>query len=242
MQLGDQSGERGQRSPLDVALETLDNALNGLVDTVETGGLDQLSAAEKISYWQRFEAFRNRLPLIDHSLIADAQATDLAGEYCFSSLTMLLTRRLLLSPTEAASRVRAAAAVGPRTSTDGKRMAPVLANLAAAQREGAVSPEQVRIVERAMQKLTGADLNPKDVAAAERQLAKHAQELGPKDLQLIASRIVVRSTPTARNRSMINCNKTAGTWNSGSAVMACGMCRANSPTPSVPSCMRSWIR
>ena len=35
--------------------------------------------------WQRFETFRNRLPLIDHNLIADAEATDLAGTYCFST-------------------------------------------------------------------------------------------------------------------------------------------------------------
>jgi Domain of unknown function (DUF222) len=61
---------------------------------------------------------------------------------------------LLLSPTEAAARVRAAAAVGTRTATDGESLDPVLPNLAAAQREGTVSAEQLRIVERAMQKLS----------------------------------------------------------------------------------------
>lgn len=175
-------------------LDKLNDVYTELLDTMQTGGIDQLSAAEKISWWQRFEVFRNRLPLIDHTLIADAEATDLAGERCFSFLTMLLTRTLLLSPTEAAARVRAAEAVGPRTSTDGEPMEPVLANLAAAQSEGAVSPEQVRIVERAMQKLTRADL-PDDVAAAEQQLAKHAQELGPKDLYRLASRVVARLDP-----------------------------------------------
>ena len=48
--------------------------------------------------WQRFETFRNRLPLIDHSLIADAEATDLPGTYCFSTLTRFLVRVLQLSP------------------------------------------------------------------------------------------------------------------------------------------------
>ena len=95
MQLGDATaGERTQRSQLDVALDTLDDAAERLIDAIEGGGLDQLDAAEKISFWQRFETFRNRLPLIDHQLIADAEATDLAGECCFSSLTMLLTRTL----------------------------------------------------------------------------------------------------------------------------------------------------
>jgi hypothetical protein len=196
MQLGDhEAAERAEQSQLAAALDTLDKALNRLIDTVEAGGLDQLNAAEKLSFWQRFEAFRNRLPLMDHRLIADAEASDLAGEYCFSSLTMLLTRRLLLSPTEAVSRVRAAAAVGPRTSRGGEQMGTLLPNLAAAQREGAVSPEKVRIVERAMQKLTDAELNRDEVAAAEQQLAKQAQLHGLKDLQQIASRVVAAVDP-----------------------------------------------
>jgi hypothetical protein len=90
MELGDpDGGGRAERSRLDVALDALDAALNGLIDTIETGGLDQLNAAEKVSFWQRFETFRNRLPLIDHGLIADAEATDLAGEYSFSNLARL---------------------------------------------------------------------------------------------------------------------------------------------------------
>jgi hypothetical protein len=98
MELGDPTTDRRpQRSRVDVALDAFETALNGLIGTVEAGGLDQLTANQKVAVWQRFETFRNRLPLIDHSLIADAEATDLAG-------------------TEAASRVRAAAAVGPRTS------------------------------------------------------------------------------------------------------------------------------
>jgi hypothetical protein len=38
-----------------------------------------------VAWWQRFETFRNRLPLIDHGLIADAETSDLAGEYSFST-------------------------------------------------------------------------------------------------------------------------------------------------------------
>jgi hypothetical protein len=196
MQLGDAlAAEWTERSQLDEALNALDTALNGLVDTIESGGLDQLSATEKISFWQRFEAFRNRLPLIDHTLIADAEVTGLAGECCFSSLTMLLTRVLLLSPSEAAARVRAAAALGPPRSAVGESVEPVLPSLAAAQRAGAVAPGQVRIVERAMQRLARPDLNPAEVAAAEQQLAAQAQLHGPKDLQLLASRIVDRLDP-----------------------------------------------
>ena len=157
-----------------------DAALEVLINTVEAGGLEQLTALEKISFWQRFETSRNRLPLIDHQLIADADASDLAGEYCFSNLKMLLTRKLQLSPAEAAARVRAAAAVELRTSELGEPVDPVLPQLAAAQRFGQVSTEQVQIVVRAMQKLDRPDLCPGEVAAVEQQLVKQARELGPK--------------------------------------------------------------
>jgi hypothetical protein len=196
MQLGDPTaGEGAERSQLDVVLDAFDAALDGLINTVEAGGLAHLNAAEKISFWQRFEISRNRLPLVDHALIADAQASDLAGEYCFSNLKMLLTRRLQLSPSEAAARVRAAAAVGPRTSDLGEALNPVLPHLAAAQRAGEVGTEQVQIVARAMQKLTRPDMNAEQVAAAEQQLAEQAQLCGVKDLQLLATRVVAAVDP-----------------------------------------------
>ena len=104
---------------------------------------------------------------------------------------MLLTRMLLLSPSEAAARVRELQQHWVRApQTVGEPVEPVLPQLAAAQRAGAVSPEQVQIVARAMQKLSRPDLDSDQVAAAERQLVTHAQELGPKDLRLVADRIV----------------------------------------------------
>ena len=196
MQLGDASaGDRTERSQLDVALDKLNDDFAELLNATETGGLEQLSAAGRISFLRRFEAFRNRLPVVEHRLIADAEAHDLAGECCFSSLSMLLTRVLLLSPSEAASRVRAAAALGPHTSKDGESVGPVLPSVAAAQRAGAVAPEQVQIVVRAMQKLSRPELDADEVAAAEKQLAEQAQLCGPKDLRLLATRIVDAADP-----------------------------------------------
>jgi hypothetical protein len=241
MQLGDATaGERTQRSPLDVALDAFDAALHGLINTIETGGLEHLSAAEKISFWQRFETSRNRLPLIDHALIADAEATDLAGQRCFSSLAMLLTRTLQLSPSEAASRVRAAAALAPHVSTEDEAEPPVLPHLAAVQRAGQVSTEQVQIVARAMQKLTRPDLNPEQVAAVEQQLVKHAQQLGPKDLRLVADRIVAAVDPDGPDPVDEQLQQDRRHLELNSAGTACGSWKANSPTPSVPNCMPSW--
>ena len=79
MQLGDCiPDEREQRSRMEMALDTFDAALTDLIDTVETGGLDRLEADEQVAVWQRFERIRNKLPLVDHRLIANADAADLA--------------------------------------------------------------------------------------------------------------------------------------------------------------------
>src|SRR4051794_8384811 len=66
MQLGDQTTAlREQRTAMEVALDTFDTAINGLISAVEFGGLDQLEAGEKVAVWQRFETLRNKLPLVD---------------------------------------------------------------------------------------------------------------------------------------------------------------------------------
>jgi len=196
MQLGEQSaGERTERCRLDVVLDKLNNNFAELLDTMESGGLEQLDAAEKISWWQRFETFRNQLPLIDHSLIADAEATDLAKTYCSSTLTQFLMRTFQLSHGEAASRVRAAAAVGPRMSMLGEQLEPLLPKLAAVQRDGAVTAEQLQIVERAMHKLCRVGLDPHDVETAEQLLTNYAPLLGPTDLHRYALQVVNAADP-----------------------------------------------
>jgi Domain of unknown function (DUF222) len=196
MELGDPPTEqRTERGRLDVVLDRLNDDFAELIEAVESGGLEQLDAAAKVAVWQRFEALRNRLPLIDHSLISDAEATDLPGTYCFSTLTRFLVRVLQLSPSEAASRVRAAAALGPRQSMLGERLQPVLPRLAALQRDGAVSVEKVQIVERAMHKLSRTGLHPDVVETAEQLLTDHAPVLGPSDLRRYALRVVDAADP-----------------------------------------------
>jgi hypothetical protein len=181
----------GHDTAMDAALDTLDTVLTDLINTVETGGLDQLSAAEKVAVWQRFEGLRNKLPVIDHSLIADAEASHLAEEYCSSTISQFLMRVLRLSHGEAASRVRAAAAVGPRSSVLGEKLEPQLPRLAAVQRDGAVSAEKVAIVERVMHKLSRPDLDAADVE----QLTDHAPILNPADLRRFANAVINAADP-----------------------------------------------
>ena len=175
MQLGDCGGAvSADPSPLDAALDTLDHALTDLIATVESGGLDQLDATAKLAVLQRFETLRNKLPVVDHGLIADAEASDLPGSHCFSNMTQFLVRILKVSRGEAASGVRAAAAVGPRSSMLGEKLEPQLPQLAALQRDGQVSAAKVAIVERAMHQLTRPGLDSRAVQTAEQLFTEHA--------------------------------------------------------------------
>lgn len=181
-------------TPVVAALADLGRAVDSLVDAVERGGLDHLDANEKLALWQGLEEQRRRLPLVDHALVADAQANDLAGHHAFASLPMLLVRALRLSPGEAAMRVRAADAVGRRTSMAGAPLEPRRPVLAVAQHAGQVSPEQVEIIDRALRELP-ATTPPAVLARAERTLVEHARAFGPKELRLIARRLVDAADP-----------------------------------------------
>ena len=77
----------------------------------------------------------------------------------------------------------------------GERLEPLLPQLAAVQRDGAVTAEKVQIVERAMQKLSRPGLHPDDVETAEQLLTDYAPVLGPKDLQRYALQVVDAADP-----------------------------------------------
>jgi hypothetical protein len=121
MELGDSTtAETHQRTLVEGILDKLNDDIAELVTAVETGGLERLEPDQQVAVWQRFERLRNKLPLIDHRLIAAADTADLAREYCSATMTQFLVRVLQLPHSEAAARVRAAAAVGPRTTMLGE--------------------------------------------------------------------------------------------------------------------------
>jgi hypothetical protein len=196
MELGDSTtAEPGQRSVVDEALDTFDAALTDLISTVETSGLDHLEPDEQVAVWQRFERLRNELPLVDHRLITHADAADLPRQYCSATMTQFLVRILQLSHGEAAARVRAAAALGPRTTMLGEQVAPLLPQLAVLQRDGVVSAAKVQIVERAMHTLSRPSLNPQAVQTAEQLLTDQAPILAPAELHKFAQAVVNAADP-----------------------------------------------
>jgi Domain of unknown function (DUF222) len=98
-------------------------------------------------------------------------------------------------PGEAATRIRAATAVGPRSSSLGEKLEPQLPRLAALQRDGVVSPEKVAIVEQAMHKLSRPGLSPENIDQAEQLLTDHAAILAPPELRRFAHAVVNAANP-----------------------------------------------
>jgi hypothetical protein len=180
----------GGAGAVDAALGTFVEGLEGLVKLVEDGGLEALDDAQFMGFLQGFERARNRLSLVDHQGVKDAQRRGLPEVLCQGSLTRTLAATLRISVGEAARRVRAAEALSERMSMTGQPLAPVRPHLAAAQREGEVSPEQADIVERALAKVDGAGFDQERVDAGEELLADFATRFGPKDLRRLAEQVV----------------------------------------------------
>jgi len=177
-------------SPVLVALDRFRVGLDDLVKIVDDGWLGSFDDAGLVGFLQSFEQVRNRLPLVDHRAITEATARDLPGSLTQSSMNQVLVGALRLSPGEAARRVRAAAAVGDRVSMLGEPLLPRRPVLAAAQRGGAVSAEQVHLIERALARVDFRGFDPADLDAGERLLTEHAHSFGPKQLALLADRVV----------------------------------------------------
>src|SRR6187200_327169 len=84
---------------------------------------------------------------------------------------------------------------GPAPPCTGKRLAPLLPQLAALQRDGVVSAAKVQIVERAIHTLTRPNLNPAAVQTAEQLLTDQAAILAPAELHKFAQAVVAAADP-----------------------------------------------
>ncbi len=119
-----------------LSLKELTAALDRLICAVDAGGLGQLDIDGVLDFMRSFERARNRMPVIDHQIIADCDRRDMADHLTCRNTQSMLTHLLRLSPHEASRRVRAAAAVGARTTMLGEAMDPVRPDLASVQRQG----------------------------------------------------------------------------------------------------------
>ncbi len=112
-----------------------------------------VSEDEILPALQQLEGFRNSLWQADHLLVQAVQRCGLTEKHCVSSVEKLVAQALRISYGDAKRRVRAAAALGPRTSMVGEPVPAVRPALAAAQAAGEIGPFAVDLIDRTLTKV-----------------------------------------------------------------------------------------
>ena len=187
--------EGREATPVDDALDAWLVAQEHLVEVVEDGGLDLFDDLGLVKFMPRFERGRNRSALVDHRVVREVEARRLPETLTQPSVAGVLSWGLRISRGEAARRVRAAAGVGERVSMTGEPLGPVRPALAAVQREGLASPEQVDLCLRALSTVDHRGFDPADLDAAEKLLAQFATTFPPAELRTLAAQVVDRIDP-----------------------------------------------
>ncbi len=198
----------GGATPAAAALQVLSGALDQLVAAVDAGGLDHLDDGELVAFLQGFETVRNRMPLVDHRMLSDAAGRELPERLGQGTLTRVWTSALRISAAEASRRVRAAEQLSPRGSMLGQPLDPARPVLAASQRAGGVSTEQVQVILRGLAKVDRPGFDPAEVDRGEQTLTGFAMTFGPRDLQLCVDRFVDHLDPDgSRPRDDLNADR-----------------------------------
>lgn len=182
-------------APVLLRLAAMAAELDALTAEVESGGLDHLDDLGLLSFWQQLEGLRNRMPVVEHRLIRDAETRELASRFCQPNVARLMTQTLRISAGEAARRVRAADQLGGRVSMLGEAQEPVRPVLAWAQAAGTVNAEQVDVVLRGLARVDVRGFDPAEIARGEVLLAGYAQVFGPRDLKVCVDRFVDTLNP-----------------------------------------------
>ncbi len=171
-------------------LSGLTASIDQLIAAVEAGELRRLDDAGLLEFVAGFERARNRLPLVDHQVVAAVEASTLADELVAGSTTQVLTRVARVSRTEAARRVSSAEAVGTRVSMSGFVRSPRFTALAAVTRVGGVPVESAQVAVGCLRRLERRFFATTDqLRFAEVQLAEAAVVFGPEELRKVAQKI-----------------------------------------------------
>ncbi|MEO8814645.1 MAG: HNH endonuclease signature motif containing protein [Mycobacterium sp.] len=163
--------------------EALDTALDRALQL----SADVLTIPECLSFLERCERLRRRLPAVEHPFInkvaEQADPAELGGKLPFA-----LAERLHINRGEAAQRIHQAADLGPRRAMTGEALEPMLTATAEAQRAGHIGAGHVTVIRQFLHRLP-ADVDIETRALAEAQLVKHGAAFRPDHLAKLADKL-----------------------------------------------------
>ncbi|WP_131808910.1 DUF222 domain-containing protein, partial [Mycolicibacter sinensis] len=122
------------------------DALTADLDRALELDFDALTPRECVALLRRCEALRRRLPALEHPLVnqlAAADPAELGGKPGW-----ILADELHLSRGEAGRRIAEAADLGTRRTLTGQPLEPLLAQVAAAQRAGAIGAAHIDVIRK----------------------------------------------------------------------------------------------
>lgn len=187
--------DESETTPLARAVDGMVGALDRLIAEIDRGALRDLEASGLIGFLQAFETIRRTIPVVDHAALQAALDLGVPHTLCQRSMTRVLTQALQLSGAEAGRRVRAARQLGERRTATGPTLPPLRPHLAAAQRRGEISEEQVAVVDRGLRAVDHPGFDPAEVETGEEILARQARHLGPAELAIATQAVVDRIDP-----------------------------------------------
>src|SRR5690348_9163859 len=156
--------------------------------------LDAMSAPQALTPKDRLEKATRRGAAVEHRLIQHLVSQTSPAEMGGKSWTEVLSQRLRIGRGEARRRVDEAAELGPRVAMTGEVLAPLLPNVAAAQAEGLIGAEHVRIIRKFFTDLPDA-VDVETRQKCEATLAGIAAEQTPDALRKAADRLMALVHP-----------------------------------------------
>jgi len=202
------------------AVDGARTAVQHVIKLVEDGSLTDLGAVGLVGFLQEWETVRNMMPVVDRTAIQYGTEQGVPAALTQRTMAQVLAEGLRLSSFEARRRVKAAEHLAERRTMLGEPLPPVRPHLAAAQREGLITPEQVAIIDNGLRDVDR-DFDPAEVEAGEEILAQVATQLGPAELKVAVQKTVEAIDPDGaepdekaqeRKRFLRMCEQGDGSW------------------------------
>ena len=140
------------------------------------------------------ETLRRRLEAVAYLQVAEADQRGVAQENACTSTADLLTQLLLIAPSEAKLRVERAKELGPRRNLEGRPLAPIFPLVAEALQAGQLCSGHVAVIVKAVEAIP-TQVGVEVVDSAEQSLVGHARALNPKQLGIVATRLLALLDP-----------------------------------------------
>ncbi|MEN4448915.1 DUF222 domain-containing protein [Mycobacterium sp. SMC-18] len=161
-------------------------AAHARLASLDYSGLD---VATLLALKSRRETLKCAAEAVDNRILAAAQSQVAARELGAKNWAEVLRIRLRVDTTEAHRRVRDAAHVAPRTGLTGEPLPPLFEFVAAAQAEGVINSEHVKVITGFINKLPGW-VDPATIRQFEQSLVAGARHQTPEELRAAADALL----------------------------------------------------